>query len=272
MQLFSIHKKEDESYIDLYQRAKSANAKINRVTPRALTAEQRSEELTLFTILNALPADDRLRNQLISQKDVSLSDAFHSFLRTDKDTALKGATKELAHAAFGRNCFLCKSPNHFEKDCPHRDAITNLISRRNGGGDGRGRRGRGRGNGHSGNGHANVASTTNNMNETSTSPTTATNGNASANKSPSQESAGVASALLSRDSHLANIWLCDSGASSSMSCVRSAFSSLKSDRRPIRLADGKVIYSEGCCKQRASWPYPNGSQHGHHTILRHFYM
>jgi len=32
---------------------------------------------------------------------------------------------------------------------------------------------------------------------------------------------------------------------SSMSSVRSAFSSLKSDRRPIRLADGRVIYSEG---------------------------
>ena len=30
-----------------------------------------------------------------------------------------------------------------------------------------------------------------------------------------------------------------------MSSVRSAFSSLKLDRRPIRLADGRVIYSEG---------------------------
>jgi len=88
MQLFLIHKKEGESYIDLYHRAKTANAKINWVTPQALTAEQRSEELTLFTILNALPADDHLRNQLISQKDVSLSNTFHSFLRTDKDTAL----------------------------------------------------------------------------------------------------------------------------------------------------------------------------------------
>jgi len=128
MQLFSICKKEGESYIDLYHRAKTANAKINRVTPRALTAEQQSEELTLFTILNALPADDRLRNQLISQKDISLSDTFHSFLRTDKDAALKGATKELVHAALSRNCFLCKSPNHFEKECPHRDVVVNLIS------------------------------------------------------------------------------------------------------------------------------------------------
>ena len=33
MQLFSIRKKEGESYIDLYHQVKTANAKINQVTP-----------------------------------------------------------------------------------------------------------------------------------------------------------------------------------------------------------------------------------------------
>src|SRR5260221_10924368 len=99
MQLFSIHKKEDESYVDVYQRVKTASAKINCVTLKVLTAEQQTEELTLFTILNALPADDRLCNQLISQKDISLSNAYHSFLHTDRDAALKEAAEESAHAA-----------------------------------------------------------------------------------------------------------------------------------------------------------------------------
>jgi hypothetical protein len=64
-------------------------------------------------------------------------------------------------------------------------------------------------------------------------------------RTTAQETAGVATTFLSHESRTADDWLCDSGASSSMSGARSAFSSLKSDRRPIRLADGKVIYSEG---------------------------
>jgi len=144
-----------------------------------------------------------------------------------------------------RNCFLCKSPNHFKKECPHRDAVANLISRRNSGSDGRGRRGRGHGNGYGGNGHTNVASTSNNTNGNSTSTTTTANDNTNTGKSASQESAGVASAFLSCDLHLTDIWLCDSGASSSMSNACSAFLSLKPDRCPICLADGKVIYSSG---------------------------
>jgi len=71
------------------------------------------------------------------------------------------------------------------------------------------------------------------------------NDNAGTGKSTSQETAGVASAFLSRNSHTADVWLCDSGASSSMSSDCSAFLSLKPDRRPIHLADGKVIYSKG---------------------------
>jgi hypothetical protein len=45
--------------------------------------------------------------------------------------------------------------------------------------------------------------------------------------------------------HIRPLPLINSIASSSMSGAHSAFSSLKSDRHPIHLADGKVIYSEG---------------------------
>ena len=101
----------------------------------------------------------------------------------------------------------------------------------NGNGGGR-RRGRGCG--------ANAA----NANAASTSTTSSSASNVTP-MSPAQETAGVVTAFLSNESCVADNWLCDSGASSSMSSIRSAFSSLKSDRRPIRLADGKVIYSDG---------------------------
>ena len=44
---------------------------------------------------------------------------------------------------------------------------------------------------------------------------------------------------------MADVWLVDSGATSSMSSHRSIFLGLKPDRRAIRLANGSVIYSEG---------------------------
>ena len=55
----------------------------------------------------------------------------------------------------------------------------------------------------------------------------------------------MASASLSHDSCNADIWLCDSGASSSMSNTRSAFSSFRLDQHVIHLADRKIIHSRG---------------------------
>jgi hypothetical protein len=158
MQLFATRKKPTETYVDFYRRVEAARSKIDRVTPAHFTPAQRSEELRLFTIINGLDVDDPLRRQLILQKDVALGDAYSSFLHADRGEAIKTEAIESAHAALGRNCFLCRSTDHFAKDCPHRDAIASLVARRNGSSDGRRRRGRRRGNGSGGNTHANAAS------------------------------------------------------------------------------------------------------------------
>jgi hypothetical protein len=64
--------------------------------------------------------------------------------------------------------------------------------------------------------------------------------------STTHETAGVASMFLSNKSRTTdNDWLCDLGASSSMSSNRLAFSSLRADWRPICLADGRIVYSKG---------------------------
>jgi hypothetical protein len=68
-------------------------------------------------------------------------------------------------------------------------------------------------------------------------------GTANAHDTAAQETPGVASLFLTSTLHLADDWLCDSGASSTMSGNRSAFRELKPDRRAIRLADGKLVYS-----------------------------
>ena len=257
MQLFGIRHRPGEAYLDLYRRVDNARHRIERITPANQTPEARSDELALFTLLNALRADDALRRQMVSQSGVTLNDAYMSFLCTDRDAAVTSEF-ESASAAFSSRCHRCDLPGHYARDCPHHDAIARFVgqcvaagtggnssnnntssngnSSNNGNNNSNGG-GRCRGRGRGGNANAADASTAAN-----------TNANANATPAPAttaQNTAGVATTFLSHELRTADDWLCDSGASSSMSGARSAFSSLKSDRCPIRLADGKVIYSEG---------------------------
>ena len=134
------------------------------------------------------------------------------------------------------DCFLCWALGHIARDCPHCNAIVSLIHHCNH--EGKGKRGRGCGN--------------SNWNSNSTSSGTNMQANAASsmampanNKPAYQEAARVASASLSHDSRNTDVWLCDSGASSSMSNTHSAFSSFRLDQHAIHLADGKIIHSRG---------------------------
>jgi hypothetical protein len=249
MQLFSICKRHEEAYLNLYRHVNNACSRIDHIMPANQSMEDCSDEITLFTLLSMLPADNPLRCQLVSQKGVTLNDAYSTFLRTNRDTAVASKV-ESASAAFFPHCHRCEQPGHFARDCPHFEAITRLVgqcisvSTGNGGNGGNsssnnfgnngGGRCRGRGCG------SNAANT----NATSTSTTVSTT-STTMPMSTTQETAGVATIFLSHGLCAADDWLRDSGASSSMSGARSAFLSLKSDWCLICLADGKVIYSEG---------------------------
>jgi hypothetical protein len=126
MQLLSIRKKPDEKYVDLYYRVDNARSKVDRVTPASLTPEERADELALFIILNALSVDNPLRRQLVSQKDVTLTDAYSAFLCTDRDAV----TIESASAAYVPRCLRCDRTGHFADACPHLEAIKQLINQR----------------------------------------------------------------------------------------------------------------------------------------------
>jgi hypothetical protein len=106
MQLFGIRKRAGETYLDLYRRVDNARSRIDRITPAGQSTEDRSNETVLLTLLHA---DDPLRRQLVSQKVVTLDDAYSAFLRTDRDTAVVSEI-ESASAAFFPRCHGVSSP------------------------------------------------------------------------------------------------------------------------------------------------------------------
>ena len=138
--------------------------------------------------------------------------------------AIRTEAIESAHAALGMDCFLCQTPGHIARTA-HTAMQLNTLS---------------------------TAATMRARAKRAGAEATAMvsqrglrNGVPANDKPTSQEAAGVATTSLSHDSHNADIWLCDSGTSSSMSNHCSAFSSFRPDQRAIRVADGKVIHSRG---------------------------
>jgi hypothetical protein len=164
MLLFLIHKAPDESYLDLYHHIKDACNKITCIMPTTLTHQQQYDKITLFTTINALPADDCLRMQLVMQKDISLRDTYLTFLCTDQNAAATAAI-ESVNAAFARQCHKCEQPGHLTKDCPFaeqfRQVVALQVNSNRGGGCGRGRGHSGTNSVNSANSHASQSSNSN---------------------------------------------------------------------------------------------------------------
>jgi len=250
MQLLSTRRQSGETYVDLYHRVDDAHSRIIRIMPANQSQEDRFDEIALFTILSTLHADDPLCRQLVSQKEVTLGDTYSAFICMDRDTAVASEI-ESASVAFSLQCHRCDQPSHYAKDCPHFEAIARLVVQCVGASaGGSNSNSHGNNNYNNNNNYVNYgggcrrgrgcSGNTANANATNTGPT-----NNIVPVPATQETTGVATTFLSHDLHAADDWLCDSGTSSSMSSVCSTFLSLKPDQCVIRLADGKVIYSEG---------------------------
>ena len=151
MEALAIRKKPDETYTDFYHRAMDLHYKVQRLTPKNQTAEERGQELTLCALLNALPKDNYLRRTFTAADDLSLDDVISVFCRVDADERIRSV--DAASRRTSSRCHMCNLPGHAKHDCPHRDAIIQLVDERNknttrtnGGNNGRRHRGRRQGN------------------------------------------------------------------------------------------------------------------------------
>jgi hypothetical protein len=243
MQLLALCKKVDKTYIDFFRRVESTYTRVHCITPKDQTPEKHGQELTLFTILSGLPHNNSLCRSLIAQRTLTLDNTFLAFLHTDAGD--QAHAKSANATSSSSRCFLCNSPDHLACDCHRREAINQLVAHQSGNNTGRDRRHKGCGNGNSNSStQANAANATQNASNPSTSTSTSTS-TTNTIGAPTQETAGVATIFLTSSSRLADAWLCDSGASSTMSSDRSAFWDIRPDRHAIHLADGKVVYLEG---------------------------
>ena len=166
------------------------------------------------------------------QKDLTLADAATALLRFDTGRKLAKSSLEQAHGALGSSCWACGDKEHIQCDCPRQEAFQQFITKQ-----------KGTSNGSSGRYCRGKARNDTKANANATDATAANANTTSADRT--HETTGVATLFLSNELRIADVWLCDSGASSSMSGDRSVFRRLTADRRLVRLADGKVIYSKG---------------------------
>ena len=227
MEFFTTRKAPDESYSAYVMRKEGLGARIERLTPAAQTKAKRYAELTLFTILFRLPYNDHICQALTTQSNLTLQKASNACVHIDTGLKLHLTTAESANAAAGtRNCWKCDLPGHVAASCPHASAIKDIVTKWNAAyREKKPRRSR---------------------NQATTSPSTSTaNVTTSIPDTSHNETAGVATSFLSSVDPVTDDWLCDSGASCSMTSRQSAFLELREDRRPVRLADGMIIQSEG---------------------------
>ena len=125
-------------------------------------------------------------------------------VRVDTGTKLHMAT-ESAYAAGASCSWKCDSPSHLAPACPHASAIKDVVAKRNA---------------------ARKEKTWKKKSKPSTSSpsSSADAADASTSSDPlASESAGVAACFLTTAGPVSNDWLCDTGASCSMSGRRSAF-------------------------------------------------
>jgi len=217
--------------------ADNACKKIEHVMPANLSFDQCMDELQLFIMLCGMHQGDPLYHQLIGQSSITLNDTHMSFLHLDQDDTTAAAVKS-ANAAITGCCYVCHQLRHVAKDCPHTSVINKLIAKCNAP---MSRHNNNNNNNNNNNRHNNTSAGTGGS---STSNTTLIPSTQRTNAVNISKAAGVATSSLCTILPTAD-WLCDSGATSTMTGNHSVFMSLRSDQQAIRIANGDVIYSEG---------------------------
>ncbi len=194
IEFFSLRKAPNETYSAYMTHKEGLGARIEHITPEDQSRVEHFAELKLFSILFGLPYKDTVRQTLVTQGNLTLQQAREAMVHVDTGAKLHMASSELVNAASTVCCWRCDSPGHLAPACPHTGAIKDIIAKCN---------------------TAHKERKKKFKTLSSSSAATADTNTASDPLAP--ESASVAACFLTTAGPVSNKWLCDTGASCSMS-------------------------------------------------------
>jgi Reverse transcriptase (RNA-dependent DNA polymerase)/GAG-pre-integrase domain len=246
-QFFTTSRTAGELWADLASRIAAHRSRIQSLFPTGFTLIDFLNELETFQFLRAFPEDSVVRSTIIAQGNLDpahVRDMVEMLITAPAHTAPDRANLVGFTPSKFPPCPWCSGTNHASDNCfSYNDYHTlylkekaqgircgsdgNIIA--SGGSGGRGgynRRGRGRGGPQRG-GHSQQAQE---QTQVAEGPT---------------ETAGIASSFTSLTDPHADLWTSDSGASRHMTPRIEWIQSLMPDRRPIKVADGRCVYSAG---------------------------
>ena len=223
--LFSIQKNDDETLVDLAVRIEKAIGNIKNLRPKEFTIEKLDDELQCMALIRALPEEySHFSTSLLLLDSLDKDKILQAFRSEELNRQKRIETANRVKANDANNtrrpgvCHYCQKKGHWKFDCPELKGSKRYQSGSRGG---------------SGNGLGNGASQAKKADEKAEVVT---------------ESAGNAHALCSNihstSSNVVN-WNTDTGATSHMTPHRHWIRNYTPYRVPIRLADNRVIYSEG---------------------------
>jgi hypothetical protein len=239
---FTISRLAGELWGDLAGRIGSARTRVQALFPANFTLKDFLDELESFQLLRSFPEDSVTRTTILAQGNLDpahVKAMVDLLITAPSNTVVESATLATSPPGTPRAtgkfpaCGWCNQTNHPESNCFSKNDYHALFIKERAEGIRRGRDGqilksgepnasgsrRGK-NGRRNFEHAKVADTP-------------------------EETAGIASSFTSLADPNANLWTLDSGASRHMTPRRDWFQSLRADRRSIKVADGRCVYSAG---------------------------
>jgi hypothetical protein len=234
--LFTVAVKPGELWNNVIKRLDAAGYHFMSLLPTGYTVLDVVKELKLFSLLNLLPKAHTLRTNLLVNPNIDYPTAVSAIERFEVVTtpgaaAAESASKAYSPSASNKSCKFCGYRGHVIDECKfamtysllfhtekaqgtRRDAATGRISTQGPSSSKQPKR--------SAKDHAQVAEDT-----------------------VEQEYAGNASSSSSFPETSADSWTVDSGATKHMTYRRDWLRGFITDRRPVKLADGAVVYSAG---------------------------
>jgi transposase InsO family protein len=221
--LFSIHKENNESLIDIGVRIEKAMATIQNLRPSDFTIEKLDEELQCMALIRALPEEYRhLSSSLLLMDKLDKNVILQAFrseeLNRQRQTEMVNRAKAF-HGAHGKGqwehiCGICGKKGHWDSRCYHKDKKDKEKDK-----------------------------------DKDKSGTEGAKKAVEEKAAAVTEFAGKASAVSENEANSTspNIhhWNTDTGATSHMTPHRKWIRNYTPYKVPIRLADSRIIYSEG---------------------------